>query len=191
MEISGVQRYSFIDYPGHISTVVFTQGCNFSCQYCYNSQLIPQINGLIDEAEVFKFLKQREDMIEGVVISGGEPTIQADLIPFIQKVKKLKFKIKLDTNGSRPEVLRAVLEEGIDYIAMDIKTCLDAQKYQKVCNTNANFLGQVEQSMSLIVASGINYHFRTTLDCDLISEDDKKQLMKHIGDSIHIFQCKK
>jgi len=190
MQIGGIQNYSFIDYPGNISCVVFTQGCNFKCSYCHNKQLWEEKEGSIKEDEFFEFLNKRADFIEAVVISGGEPTMQSThLLSFVRKIKKLGFKIKLDTNGSSPETLRIVLPY-LDYVAMDIKTCVNAEKYSKVCGANVN-IKDIKESMMLILKSKIKYHFRTTVDYDLISKEDEEQIKKELGKTIHIFQCKK
>ena len=125
MNICGLQKTTLLDFPGHVAATVFTGGCNFRCPFCHNSELLGNdAKPLFTEEEVLKFLTKRRGILEGVAITGGEPTLQPDLRSFIIKVRELGYKIKLDTNGSRPNVLRALCEDGlIDCVAMDIKTC--------------------------------------------------------------------
>ncbi|MEG1500318.1 MAG: anaerobic ribonucleoside-triphosphate reductase activating protein, partial [Clostridia bacterium] len=124
MEFGGFVKNSFVDFPGVISSVVFTAGCNFNCWYCHNQGLINgEIKGHIHETEVLDFLISRKGFIDGLVISGGEPTLHLGLKAFIQKVKDLGLLIKLDTNGTNPKLLEELLEENlVDFVAMDIKT---------------------------------------------------------------------
>ena len=124
MKIGGLQKVSLIDYPGLICATIFLQGCNFRCSYCHNPELVnPQLfSPGLEEKEVLDFLKTRRGTLDGVTITGGEPTIQDDLASFIKKIKKLGFVIKLDTNGSQPQIIKALLDEKLlDFVAMDIK----------------------------------------------------------------------
>jgi pyruvate formate lyase activating enzyme len=129
MNIGGYIKSSLIDFPGTISCVVFTQGCNFHCPYCHNPDLVPMNRGkneLISSDSVFSFLERRKGLLDGVVVSGGEPTLQKGLVDFLRRVKAMGFRVKLDTNGSRPQVLRVLFAENlVDYVAMDIKTSPD------------------------------------------------------------------
>ena len=131
MKFAGIVKNSFVDFPGQIATVVFTSGCNFNCWYCHNRELIPRSEGKIDESEVFDFLNSRKGMIDGVVVSGGEPTLHEEIYDFIKKIKNLGLKVKLDTKGTNPEVLGKLLGENLlDYVAMDIKTSFS--NYEKI-----------------------------------------------------------
>jgi len=123
MRIGGLQPCSFIDFPGYLSAVVFTQGCNLRCAYCHNPQLVPAMGeSEVPEAEVFSLLERRKGNLSGVVVSGGEPTLQEDLPKFLRKVKAMGYKTKLDTNGSRPEVVSELLRESlVDFVAVDVK----------------------------------------------------------------------
>ncbi|HPO83020.1 MAG TPA: anaerobic ribonucleoside-triphosphate reductase activating protein, partial [bacterium] len=123
MLIGGLHKLSLIDYPGKLSAVVFTRGCNFRCPYCHNPELIEDNGGdIIDEEEVFSFLDERKGKLDGVVMTGGEPTLQSDIAEFLEKVKRLGFFVKLDTNGSYPERIKELIDRKLlDYIAMDIK----------------------------------------------------------------------
>lgn len=182
MLISGIQKFTLLDYPGKTACVVFTPGCNFRCGYCHNSEFVlPELinkikDNFIPEKAFFNFLKIRRGLLEGVVITGGEPTIQADLIPFIKKIKALGFLVKLDTNGNCSSVIRQALEEKLlDYIAMDIKTSLN--EYQNLAGKQANPIN-IRQSIELIKNSGIDYEFRTTL----LKQTHNDIIIKEIGE---------
>nr|WP_321401914.1 anaerobic ribonucleoside-triphosphate reductase activating protein [uncultured Desulfobacter sp.] len=173
MYIGGFQKNSLIDFPGTISCVVFTRGCNFTCPYCHNPDLAagtaaPQGGGgsaveggnTPAPKEILDFLAKRKGLIEGVAITGGEPTLQADLIEFIQTVRQMGYKVKLDTNGTAPRVLDALFDQDlVDYLAMDIKT--DTDHYPMVMK-NPRRLDQVLESISLIMNKAPSYEFRTT-----------------------------
>jgi pyruvate formate lyase activating enzyme len=175
MVIGGLQRCSFSDYPGYPAAVIFTQGCNFRCPFCHNgSLLVTKTAARYEKGEIFNFLKNRQGRLDGVVISGGEPTEQADLPQFVERLNELGFAVKLDTNGSHPEIVELLLKEGlVDYIAMDIKAPLD--KYDLLCGVRVD-TGAVRRSMALIVASGVAHHFRTTYVKPLLTEIDLAKL---------------
>ena len=171
MVIGGVQKNSFIDFPGRISCVLFLAGCNFHCPYCHNPELargVPAIEPPITPNQFYAFLESRRSLLEGVVISGGEPTLQDDLPEVCAAVKKLGFPVKLDTNGSRPHVLRHLVTEGlVDYVAMDIKT--DPRRYVPVFQSED---GQetLRESIRIIIDSAPAYEFRTTCARPIIGE---------------------
>jgi pyruvate formate lyase activating enzyme len=190
MKIAGLQKVSVIDYPGVPAAVIFTQGCNMTCPYCHNPQLVyPHLfETTIRDEDIFSFLKKRQNLLKGVVITGGEPTVQKDLVEFIEKIKNLKFSIKLDTNGGTPRVLKELIDKNLlDFIAMDIKSPLD--KY------NLFFKGDFEmikQSINIIQSSGIAHIFRTTYDTSVLSESDLKAIKTLATPSTHIVQqCRK
>ena len=163
MYIGGLQKNSMIDYPGKLSSVIFFSGCNFDCPYCHNPDLVrppaPCPNDL-NSGEIFNFLDQRRGFLDGVVISGGEPTLQNNLVNFCRKIKELDFPIKLDTNGSRPQVLQYLIAEDlVDYIAMDLKT--DPMLYSAFIHPNG-CPDSIFASVEIIMESGIDYEFRTT-----------------------------
>ncbi|MGC8971837.1 MAG: anaerobic ribonucleoside-triphosphate reductase activating protein, partial [bacterium] len=162
MLIGGLQKFSLIDYPGKISAVIFTKGCNFRCPYCHNPELVIfDGKDLIEEDYIFSFLREKRGKLDGVVLTGGEPTLQSDLINFLKEIKGLGFFTKLDTNGSNPEVIERLLEEKIlDYIAMDIKANLE--KYNDVTHSNVD-IEKIKKSIDIIMHSGIDYEFRTTI----------------------------
>ena len=156
------QKLSLSDYPGFISAVIFTQGCNFNCDYCQNSSLIPNKKGLMEEEEILDYLKKRKSILDGLVISGGEPTVQKDLKEFIIKIKEFGYKIKLDTNGSNPKVLKDLLDNNLlDYVAMDIKQ--DKINYEEVTGYKKYNFESIKESIKILEESKIDYEFRTTL----------------------------
>jgi len=164
MILGGIQKNSFIDYPGKISCVIFVSGCNFDCPYCHNPSLVDPFRAekrvVIKERAIMDFLHKRRDLLEGVVISGGEPTLSNGLIPFCKRIKQMGYPIKLDTNGSRPQVLDLLIREGlVDYIAMDIKTAPELYSVFIKRNFEAR---EILSGIQLIMASGKDYEFRTT-----------------------------
>jgi len=174
VKIGGLQKMTMIDYPGVISATVFLIGCNFKCGFCQNPELAcPDLaSGLsqISQDDFFKFLDERIELLEGICITGGEPTINSDLPKFIKKIKEKGFLAKLDTNGSNPKVLEKLINEKlVDFIAMDIKT--SPEKYEKAINVKID-LKRIEASTELIKDSGIDYEFRTTVVPGIVEKDD-------------------
>lgn len=176
MVIGGFEKLSLLDYPDHLAAIIFTKACNFRCHFCYNPQLVLTDKSqnkegfVLDEQGLLSFLESRRGKLDGVVISGGEPTLQPDLMDFIRKVKDMGYDIKLDTNGSNPEVLQSLLVARlIDYIAMDIKS--GPTNYERVINVPLDYK-KIEKSVKMIMTSGLPYEFRTTLVPGLIAEDD-------------------
>ncbi|MBI4708933.1 MAG: anaerobic ribonucleoside-triphosphate reductase activating protein [Candidatus Portnoybacteria bacterium] len=173
MLLGGLQKLTLIDFPGRVAATVFTIGCNFFCPFCYNSELVDakkiKKHPQIPEEDFFNFLKERQGMLDGVCITGGEPTLQADLPEFIKKIKELRFLVKLDTNGARPEILSDLLEQKlVDYIAMDIKGPLE--KYHKFADA-ADILEKIHQSTQ-IIRQMPDYEFRTTAVPSLHEKED-------------------
>lgn len=182
MLLGGYQKLTLIDYPGKLAATVFTVGCNFRCPFCHNPELVDSrqftVNGDL-EREFFKFLKSRKGKLEGVCITGGEPLIQPDIINFIKKIKKLGFLVKLDTNGSRPDVLKKIIEgKLVDYIAMDIKN--SKKRYSETCGYETD-IGRLELSVDLIRNSGIDYEFRTTVVPGIHTEKDFTDIAEWIS----------
>ncbi len=170
--IKGLQKTSLIDYPAKIVSTVFLADCNFRCPYCHNPELIENPDELptINEEEIIEHLKNKRKWLDGICISGGEPTIHKKLVDFIKKIKKENFLVKLDTNGTNPEMIKEVLDNKlVDFISMDIKTCLD--KYEKVAKVKVN-KEDIQKSVDLIRNSKIDYEFRTTILPKLHSEED-------------------
>ena len=164
MIIGGFQPFTLSDFTGHVAAIVFTQGCNWRCSYCHNRSLLKlkrPVQDLLPEKYVLDFLLRRCNDLDGLVITGGEPTIQEDLPRFIRKVRQMGLAVKLDTNGSRPDVLRALLEEGLlDYVAMDIKAPLD--QYESITRRPVN-VEALQTSIDLIKNSGVPHELRTPL----------------------------
>lgn len=180
MKIAGLQKVSLIDYPQKIACTIFTQGCNFRCPYCHNPELLSTNSDkpYIDEAIFFDFLTQRKGKIDGVCITGGEPTLQKDLIDFISKIVDLGFIVKLDSNGTDPTMLKQLINlELLDYIAMDIKS--PKAKYDKISQTH-NLLPVISNSIKIIMESDVDYEFRTTAPKEILSIDDLKQISKEL-----------
>ena len=173
--IGGVQKSTLIDFPEKIASIVFTQGCNFRCGYCHNSELISFQQFYFDGQEYkpfdfFSFMETRVGKLDGVVITGGEPTLQTGLYDFIKQIKSMGFLVKLDTNGSNPDYLEQLyLDKMLDYVAMDIKAPLE--KYAEITNVVPN-PEKIKKSIDLIMNSGIKYEFRTTVIKSQLSFDD-------------------
>jgi len=171
MKIAGLQKNSMIDYPGNLSAVVFTQGCNMNCGYCHNRRLIgtSPCNQLLDKDYVIDFLKKRRGLLDGVVVSGGEPTLQQGLPEFLETVKSMGYKTKLDTNGTDPECLRLLIKNRLlDYVAMDIKAPLC--EYWKVCCSKVD-TGNLIESINILKMNMVEYEFRTTFTPQLSDRD--------------------
>lgn len=172
MKLGGLVKFTLIDFPGTPAAIVFTQGCNFRCRYCHNPELVyPHLfTPSMPLEEVMAFLQRRRGTLEGVVVSGGEPTLQEDLVRFMADIKALGYKTKLDTNGTRPEVLKELIDKKlVDFIAMDLKAPLD--KYALITGVEANST-VIRQSMDLILKSGLGYQFRTTYDKEVLTDND-------------------
>jgi pyruvate formate lyase activating enzyme len=171
--IGGFQPFSLSDFPGRTAAIVFTQGCNFRCPYCHNRSLWPSRPPqppVKTVPEVLAFLTARGGRLGGLVVTGGEPTLQADLAGFLAAVKGLGLAVKLDTNGSRPAVIAPLLADGlVDYIAMDVKA--PWEKYDLLCGGPVDS-DAIQQSMALVAASGVAHHFRTTFYRALLTESD-------------------
>lgn len=166
MLIGGLQRMTLIDYPSKVAAIVFTIGCNFRCRFCYNTRLVDpallDTNEIIKESDFFDFLKIRIGKLDAIVITGGEPTLQNDLVPFIKKIKQMGFLVKLDTNGTNPDIVRELLKDGlVDYIAMDIKSDISDREYKKIIQVDCD-IEKIKESIKLIMDSEIDYEFRTT-----------------------------
>ena len=188
MLIGGLQKTSLLDYPGKISAIVFTQGCNFRCPYCHNPELLKADGNTLNMSvsTVLDFLKTRRGKLDGVVITGGEPCLHADLPEFIKEIKQLGFLVKLDTNGSCPGMLERLINENLlDYIAMDIKAPPD--KYPLIAGVKTD-VEKIQQSAKLIMESKIDYEFRTTIIKEMHSLDDIVSICKLVGNVKYYLQ---
>lgn len=180
MTFGGIEKLTLIDFPGKVSCVVYTIGCNFRCPYCHNPALVDEtIETRIPEEEVFALLERKEGILDGVVITGGEPTMHGDdLLHFMAEVQKRGFMVKLDTNGTNPTLLRKAMDRGLlDYIAMDIKAPLS--KYSATVARPVDIVA-IEQSIKMIIASPIQYEFRTTVVKSMLSPEDIEQIGREI-----------
>lgn len=181
MEIFGLEKLSLVDYDGYIASTVFTGSCNFKCGFCHNSPLVLDFKKLpvIPEEEIFAYLKKRAGIIEGVCVSGGEPTLQKDLPQFIEKIKELGYKVKLDTNGTNPQLVKSLNENGlVDYFAMDIKN--DKEHYASIIGFNEYDTKKVESTVDYFLSGKADYEFRTTL----IKEYHEEQNIRLIAEWI-------
>ena len=168
MIINGFQKLTLLDFPSRTAAIIFTAGCDLRCPFCHNAPLVNRIrfDERIDEKEVLDYLKKRAGLLDGVVISGGEPLLQKDIEDFIRELRALGYKIKLDTNGSSPDKLAHLLSEGlIDYVAMDIKNA--PALYPKTTGIDALDIAPFERSKNIILSSGVDYEFRTTVTKEL------------------------
>ncbi len=173
MYIQGFNKTSLLDYPGHLAAVIFTPGCNYRCPFCHNTDLVLSgiTDGEYDEDYVLGVLKKRRGILEGVCITGGEPTLQPDLIEFIGKVRELGLKVKLDSNGYRPEILQKIVDERlVDYIAMDIKNSL--AKYALTCGITNFHMENILKSIEILKNGRVEYEFRTTVVKELHTLED-------------------
>lgn len=162
MKILGLEKVSFVDYEGKICATIFTGGCNFRCPFCHNSSLVNETSEAINETEVVEYLKGRTSLLDAVTISGGEPCLQPDLYDFIKKVKAIGYIIKLDTNGTFPQVLESLLKENlIDYVAIDIKNAYS--HYQTISGVKNPQIENIKQSLNLLKTYNVRYELRTTL----------------------------
>ncbi|MCX7634121.1 MAG: anaerobic ribonucleoside-triphosphate reductase activating protein [Syntrophales bacterium] len=178
MKIGALQKVSLIEYPGQISAVVFTQGCNFRCPYCHNPELVrPEMFGdIVEVNSVLAFLARRRGKLDAVVVTGGEPTIHKGLPSFLKRIKSLGFSVKVDTNGSQPEVVKSLAEAGlVDYIAMDIKTA--PERYDRVTATPVD-PDLILKTIATIMAYPWEYEFRTTMIPGVVTEEDFQSIAK-------------
>lgn len=192
MLILGLNKTTLLDYPGRVAATVFTGGCNFRCPFCHNGGLVlePSTGEAFSEEEILAFLMKRKKILRGVCITGGEPTMQADLPEFIRKLKEIGYQVKLDTNGYAPQVLERLLDEKLlDYVAMDIKNC--REKYVMTVGMsgreNSFQINRIVQSVELLKHSGIDYEFRTTVVKEFHDKQDIFMIAEWIKDCPRYF----
>lgn len=188
MNIAGFSKLTLLDYPNLLACEIFTQGCNMACPFCQNSELISITNNSnYSEELIFEYLRLRKKILDGVVITGGEPTMQPDLINFIKKIKEMGYKVKLDTNGFRPNILKELLDKNlIDYVAMDIKNSFE--KYDITCGVKNLIIENIKKSIEILKCSNINYEFRTTIIKEYHTKEDILKILDIIGDSKYYLQ---
>ncbi len=185
LPIKGLQKTSLVDFPGKICATVFLGGCNFRCGYCYNKELVLEVQAkpTISEEEILSFLERRKKVLDGVCITGGEPTIHGELPGFIQKVKSLGMAVKLDTNGTNPSMIALLLDQGsLDYVAMDIKAPL--WKYG-VITPGVVYKNAIQETIQLLLKNLCPYEFRTTLVPGITTEDDISEIRTLVSGARH------
>ena len=191
MHIHGLQKLTLLDYPGHTACTVFTGGCNYRCPFCHNASLVlrPTEQPTIAAEEVLSFLRKRQGLLDGVCITGGEPTLEKGLADFCAAVKELGFALKLDSNGSRPEVLRELIEKDlVDYIAMDIKS--SRENYGKLVGIPGYDTAKVEESAALLMEGRVDFEFRTTVVKEFHSVEDFERIGQWLrGEEKYFLQC--
>lgn len=188
MKIGGLQKISLLDYPGRISAIVFTQGCNFRCPYCHNPELVDPVRygPLLPEEEVLSFLERRRGKLEAVTVTGGEPTLQTDLEKFLRQIKKMEYLVKVDTNGSNPAMLEKLIRRRwVDYLALDIKGPLD--KYRQITKANVE-PAVIRRSIELVSSSGIEHEFRTTVVRSQLDRGDLIATAKLLKRGLYVLQ---
>jgi len=188
MKIAGLQKNSFVDYPGKIAAVVFTPGCNMNCFYCHNQALLNENadKNLLGAKKVLEFLSGRKKFLDGVVISGGEPTIQDGLEGFIQNVRSMGYSVKLDTNGTNPHILKKLIDGRLlDYVAMDIKA--PPYKYNYICRACVN-MEKIRESIDLLMCEKVCYEFRTTFVPQLNEKDMLRIADRIKGARLYVLQ---
>ncbi|MBM3257690.1 MAG: anaerobic ribonucleoside-triphosphate reductase activating protein [Candidatus Nealsonbacteria bacterium] len=183
IEIGGLQKTTLIDFPGRIAATVFLIGCNFRCPFCYSAELVlpekMKLQPRISKKDFFDFLKKRKGLLEGVVICGGEPTVNDDLPDFIKRIKKLGYAVKLDTNGSNPKMIKKLIDEHlVDYVAMDIKAPFE--KYDRAAGIKVK-LDNIKESIETIKNSVLDYEFRMTVIPSLHKKEDVIRVAREIG----------
>ena len=185
MKICGLQKTTLLDFPGHVAATVFTGGCNFRCPFCHNSELLPgTVEAEYETGEVLDFLRKRKGILEGVCITGGEPTLQPDLEDFIRSVRELGLLVKLDTNGYKPDLLRDLCGKGLlDFVAMDIKA--GRSRYATAAGVDGMRLERIDESIRFLLEGSVPYEFRTTVVRGLHTDEDFKEIgpwIKGCGD---------
>lgn len=162
MKIAGLQKMTLLDYPGKVACTVFLGGCNFRCPFCHNSQLIRDSDIMMEDTQLLDFLKKRKGLLDGVCITGGEPTLHKDLPQLLVRIKNLGYPVKLDTNGYRPDILKALIEQGlVDYVAMDVKN--GSVGYAETAGLPGLQIERIEESLRLLILGAVDYELRTTL----------------------------
>lgn len=177
MKICGFNKTTLLDYPGRVASTIFLGSCNFRCPFCQNSPLVvdPGQQPEISPEEILAFLKKRKGILDGVCVSGGEPTLAEDLPDFLKKIKELEYEIKLDTNGSRPYVVKSLVKDGlIDMVAMDIKASPD--NYPSLCGLRYPDMDSINETVQFLMSGSVDYEFRTTVVKELHSEKDFREI---------------
>lgn len=183
IQIAGYQKTTLLDYPGHVAATIFLPGCNYRCPFCHNSSLIQEAsNHSVSLEEILTFLKKRQNILEGICVTGGEPTLQKELPDFLSTIKQLGYLVKLDTNGSNPTMIKHLLNNNlVDYIAMDIKN--SKLNYGTTIGIPGYDLTPIEETITLLKKSTITYEFRTTLVEEYHTQQDIESIATWLSDS--------
>ena len=190
MLLKGLQKLTLLDFPGKVACTVFTGGCNFRCPFCHNASLVTHMDDKsIDESEFFSFLNKRLGILDGVCISGGEPTLQPDLYGFVKKIKDMGYAVKLDTNGYRPDVLKKLCNDGlVDYVAMDIKN--SPEKYALTAGLDTIDIAKIKESADFLMNGNTPFEFRTTVVSELHKREDFDSIGQWLkGDEPYFLQA--
>ena len=190
MKIHGLQKMTLLDFPGHVACTVFLGGCDFRCPYCHNYELVDgSAPAVMDEGELFAFLEKRRGLLDGVAVTGGEPCLRPDLPDLLRRIRAMGFGVKLDTNGTHPALLRAILDEGlVDYVAMDIKN--RPEKYAQTAGLASVDLAPIRESVRLLMQGQTDFEFRTTVVDELHEEGDFEAIGAWIAGARRYFlQC--
>ena len=181
MKIHGLQKMTLLDFPGHVACTVFLGGCDFRCPFCHNFELVDgSEKPIMDDSELLSFLESRTALLDGVAITGGEPCLHKDLPELIKEIRAIGYPVKLDTNGYHPELLKQLIDEGlVDYVAMDIKN--SPEKYALTCGLDEMDLSPIKKSIDILMNSGIDYEFRTTVIKEFHEEEDFHKIGELIG----------
>lgn len=175
---SGLQKLTLLDFPGYVACTLFTKGCNMRCPFCHNASLVVRADEQkpYTHEEIMYFLKKRQGILDGVAITGGEPTLMPYLPDFMAEVRELGYKVKLDTNGTRPDVLADIIERGlVDYVAMDIKN--SREKYGQTVGFDSSYnLGPIDESIALLKEGKVDFEFRTTVSKTFHTEEDIRRI---------------
>ena len=186
MRIFGLDKLSLVDYSNYACAVIFTGGCNFKCPFCHNRGLVEREYSPIHQEDVLEFLNKRFGLIYAVCVSGGEPTLERGLLDFLQEIKDIGYKVKLDTNGTNPEILQEVIDRKlVDYVAMDIKNCFD--KYPITTGVKTVDINSIRKSINILMSSGIDYEFRTTLVAEFHDVDAIRIMSKELTGAKRIY----
>lgn len=185
MLIGGVQKMTMLDYPGKVACTIFTYGCNFRCPFCHNATLVIDEASLFDKDEIFAYINKRKGILDGVVVTGGEPLLQPDIMDFLSELKQTGLLVKLDTNGSYPEKLQEIIEKGlVDYVAMDIKNC--KEKYDLTTGVKID-ISKIEKSVEFLMQDRVDYEFRTTVVKELHQKEDFEKIGKWLKGAKRLF----
>ncbi len=182
MIVHGLQKLTLLDYPGKVACTLFTGNCNFSCPFCQNSGLVlhPQEENVIADEDLWAFLDRRKGILDGVCVSGGEPTLQTDLADFLYRLKEMGYLVKIDSNGQKPDVLKKLVgEQLVDYIAMDVKNC--KERYGETVGISGFSVDKVSESIAFLLEGNVDYEFRTTVCRELHSRENLRELVEWIA----------